>query len=66
MQVSTGNLYPSVKVAAAAGVPDGDLIELRGTLAQVESISRAVKRQHADDAKRKARRQTQASRRRNR
>lgn len=66
MQVSTGNLYPSVKTATAAGVPADDLIELRGTFAQVESVSQAVKRQHADGAKRKARRQAQASRRRNR
>lgn len=65
MHVPTGNLYGSLTEAMLYH-PAGEVVEIRGTREQVEALSRATKRVHADDAKRKARRQTQASRRANR
>lgn len=66
MQVSTGALFPSVHAAFAAGVPMDDLVEVRGTRAQVESLSAAVARGRADERKKAARRAAQRSRRSNR
>lgn len=66
MQVSTGNVYESVHLARLAGVPDHDLVEVRGTREQVDELSRAVKGARALDAKKARRRQQQRSRRANR
>lgn len=66
MQVSTGNVYPSMALAFQAGVEAHDLVEIRGTQAQIDSLSRAVTRTRADDRKKAARRTAQRSRRNNR
>lgn len=66
MQVSTGNVFDSVHTARLAGVPDDDLVEVFGTRAQVESLSRAVRAGRADAKRKAARRQAQRSRRANR
>lgn len=65
MDSRTGELYPSLKEALAAGVPKEAAVELRGDQEAVERISRAVKAQHQPN--RKARRKAaRASRKKNR
>lgn len=65
MHVPTGKVYPSI-TDALRHHPASEVVEIRGMREQVDALSRAATRQHADDAKRKARRQAQASRRANR
>jgi hypothetical protein len=43
MQVSTGQIYASYDTAVAAGIPTTDLVEIKGTTEQVESIAAAVR-----------------------
>lgn len=65
MQVSTGQVWSDVTMIPST-IPSSDLVMIQGTLEQAEAIGRAVRNQHAADAKRKARRAAQASRRANR
>lgn len=66
MQVSTGAVFDSVPEALRLGVPAHDLVEVRGTRAQVDELSRAVSQARALDAKKARRREQQRSRRANR
>jgi hypothetical protein len=61
MDSRTGDLYPTVEAAKAAGVPDEFLVELRGEPDAVGEISKAVK-----EARRAAAKRAKASRKRNR
>lgn len=66
MQVSTGTVFKSYSAGLEAGVPSHDLIEVFGTQAQVDELARAVRRGHAAEAKKAARKAQQRSRRANR
>lgn len=63
MDARTGQVYPSLKLAKVAGVPDEHLVELHGTEAAVQSVARAVQQQRATERRRKASKAARAARR---
>lgn len=66
MQISTGNLFPSLAAALGVGIPRDDLVEVIGTRKGVGSIAHAVQHQRATEARHAKNKVARASRRANR
>ena len=59
MDSRTGDLYPSKQAALDAGVPEQEIVEMTGTGAAIERVSRRVRMASRLEAKRRSRRRAQ-------